>query len=82
MWGPEAAMRMKLVRGCLSLLSGRKDINAFSLQYLPVFLKRVRNALIENGVFFVSVQLGQGERVLPDGQFFSYYAREDFQHII
>jgi SAM-dependent methyltransferase len=40
---------------------------------LPLVLKRVFNALTEDGAFFLSVKVGDGETVLPDGRRFSYY---------
>jgi SAM-dependent methyltransferase len=39
---------------------------------IPV-LQQLRRPLVSGGVLFVSVQIGAGESVSPDGRFFAYY---------
>jgi SAM-dependent methyltransferase len=41
-------------------------------------LKRLRRALVKNGLLFASVQIGQGEQVAPDGRFYAYYDQQEF----
>jgi SAM-dependent methyltransferase len=59
------------VWACASLLHLRKSELADSLH-------RVKAALIVGGVFFASVQSGQGEREITDGRFYAYYHPEEF----
>jgi SAM-dependent methyltransferase len=59
------------VWACASLLHVPK------LRLLPI-LQRLYLALVEGGLLFASVQLGRGERHLPDGRFFAYYALDEF----
>jgi SAM-dependent methyltransferase len=56
---------------CASLLHLPKH------RLLPV-LRRLHRNLVEDGVLFASVQVGEGERSLPDGRFFAYYAPNEF----
>jgi SAM-dependent methyltransferase len=49
---------------------------------IPTILKNIHDSLAERGVFFASVQVGVGERLLPDGRFFAYYQAEEFSHLI
>ena len=51
---------------CASLVHVRKS------ELLPI-LSRIRRALVRHGFFFTSVQVGEGETILPDGRFFAYY---------
>ena len=41
-------------------------------------LSRLRQALVENGVLYASVQVGDGERFLDDGRFYSYFEPTEF----
>lgn len=63
------------VWACASLLHMPK-------RQIPSILRNVHHALVEHGVLFVSVQIGQGEKLLPDGRFFAYYAPEEFSQIL
>jgi SAM-dependent methyltransferase len=54
-----------------------------SLLHLPKkrltpILARLRHALKPSGVILASVQLGDGEAVLSDGRYYSYYSAPDF----
>jgi SAM-dependent methyltransferase len=49
---------------------------------MPSILQNIHRSLAEYGVLFVSVQIGQGEKLLPDGRFFAYYAPEEFFQIL
>lgn len=54
-----------------------------SLLHLPKpelgdVLKRLRWALVKNGLLFAAVQIGHGEQVAPDGRFYSYYEQQEF----
>lgn len=59
------------VWACASLLHLQKS-------ELACALKRVRAALVADGIFFAAVQSGQGERSALDGRFYAYYDREEF----
>jgi SAM-dependent methyltransferase len=56
---------------CASLLHIPKE-------KLPSVLRQIYNILAFDGILFVSVQLGKGEKLLPDGRFFAYYTQKEF----
>lgn len=45
---------------------------------VPETLRRFARALKTNGVLYVSLKEGQGERIAKDGRFFSYFTMEEF----
>lgn len=45
-------------------------------------LRRLRRALVVDGMLFVSVKVGEGEQLLPDGRFFSYYTPDEFERFV
>lgn len=49
---------------------------------LDSILRRIYKALSEGGMLFVSIQVGEGERLLPDGRFFAYYAPDEFERFL
>lgn len=58
-----------------------------SLQHLPKLalvpvLQRIQQALVAGGVMFASVQIGDGEALVPDGRFYAYYQREEFLRLV
>ena len=58
-----------------------------SLLHLPKYnllsvLRRLYGVLVSGGVLFVSIQLGRGEKLLPDGRFFAYYAQDEFARLL
>ena len=59
------------VWACASLLHLSKAV-------LPIALRRLQEALVVDGVFFASVQIGEGERVVADGRAYAYYQPEEF----
>jgi SAM-dependent methyltransferase len=63
------------VWACASLLHVSK-------RKLPSILERIRGALVANGALFLSVQAGEGEKLLPDGRFFSYYMAQEFHQFV
>jgi len=63
------------VWACASLLHLRKT------EMLPV-LQRLRRSLVEDGVLFASVQIGEGEHLSPDGRFFAYYDPDELLRIV
>jgi len=60
---------------CASLLHVRRS-------RLPAALHRIRDALRPSGIFFVSVQEGNGEHVGPDGRLFIWYSCEDLIELV
>jgi len=67
--------RFDAVWACASLLHLPKH-------RLPAVLQLIHNALVAHGWIFASVQLGEGEGLLPDGRYFSYYTREEFEQLL
>lgn len=63
------------VWACASLLHVPKQ------RLLPI-VQRLYEALAEGGFLFVSVQLGEGEQILPDGRFFAYYMPDEFAQLL
>lgn len=63
------------VWACASLLHAPKA-------KLLAILRRLRDALKLGGVIYISVREGVGERVLPDGRYFSDYSADEFQRMI
>jgi SAM-dependent methyltransferase len=63
------------VWSCASLLHLRKT------KMVPV-LRRLRRSLVEDGVLFVSLQVGEGENVSPDGRFFAYYDPDELSRML
>jgi SAM-dependent methyltransferase len=59
------------VWACASLLHLRKH-------ELLDALVRLKRALVQGGVFFASVQVGNGERPASDGRFYAYYSVNEF----
>jgi len=58
-----------------------------SLLHLPKrnvvsILARLRLSLVEGGIVYASVQVGQGEVLAPDGRFFAFYEPDEFAHCI
>jgi len=49
---------------------------------LPVALRRIRKALKSSGIFFISLQEGEGEIVAADGRFFSRYSAAELQALV
>ena len=49
---------------------------------LPGVLEGLRRALVPRGILFASVQEGVGERVLPDGRFYSLYRPDEFEQAL
>ena len=45
---------------------------------LPKALRRLHGALIPHGFLYASLQIGTGERVIPDGRAYSYYQTGEF----
>lgn len=66
----DARFKFDGVWACASLLHLRRVD-------LPRALTRIRHALRESGVLFVSMQQGLGERFAPDGRFYCLYLEED-----
>lgn len=60
---------------CASLLH-------FSRSEMKLVLQRFRQAMFPGGIIFVSVLQGHGERVAPDGRFFSYYQESELVEIV
>lgn len=58
------------VWACASLLHLRRGD-------LPRALSRIRQALSESGVLFLSMQKGTGERSAPDGRYYCLYQEEE-----
>lgn len=56
---------------CASLLHLRKS-------ELGQVLDRLYRALVSGGVFFATIQLGQGEQMASDGRFYAYYNDQEF----
>ncbi len=46
---------------------------------LSSILNRIYDALISGGMLFVSVKVGDGEELLPDGRFFAYYTPPELE---
>lgn len=67
--------RFDAVWACASLLHLPKR------KMLPV-LRRLHKALVQGGVLFASVQVGEGEKLTPDGRFFAYYAPQEFAALL
>lgn len=63
------------VWACASLLHAPKS-------KLVDILQRLRDALKFGGAMYISVREGVGERVLPDGRYFSDYSATEFERII
>lgn len=59
------------VWACASLLHLEKG-------ELPEVLGRIKHALVADGILFATVQLGQGEGLVPDGRFYAYYDPQEF----
>ncbi len=49
---------------------------------MPAVMNRFLNALKTNGIFYVSLKEGQGERIAEDGRFFSYWSSESFRELL
>jgi hypothetical protein len=49
---------------------------------LLLALRRVRRALVADGMLFASVKIGEGEQLLPDGRFFAYYTADEFERLV
>ena len=63
------------VWACASLLHLRRsDLHSAA--------RNLRALLARGGVLFASVQVGVGERVLPDGRHFTYYGGREFEEAI
>ena len=68
-------MAFDAVWACASLLHVSKC-------RMPTILANIHSSLAAEGVLFASVQLGEGEKLSPDGRFFAYYDSEEFSHLI
>lgn len=58
-----------------------------SLLHIPkrkitTVLHRLYKTLLAGGILFVSVKVGEGEHLLPDGRFFAYYTPDEFGQLL
>ena len=49
---------------------------------IPNVLDRFASALKPNGILYVSLKEGSGERVAKDGRFFSYFRQDEFAELL
>jgi len=63
------------VWACASLLH-------FPKSRVALVLRRLRQALKDEGKMFASVQRGKGEAVVADGRFYAYYDEPEFVRLV